>query len=51
MTVSVSTQGIEIELFGGAFCLFLGELYLRVPQIGEIAWNSTGFYMNRLPLS
>lgn len=36
--------GFSVSFGGARFCLFFGDLYIRVPKCFELAWNCTGFY-------
>lgn len=51
MKLSIGRWGFGLEVGGLVLWLFLGDIYLRCPRIGELAWNSTGFHVNRLPNS
>mgnify|MGYP001204030822 FL=1 len=47
MRVSIEAWGLSMELFGLVTHLYPGDVYFRVPWIGELAWNSTGLHVNR----
>lgn len=48
MELSIGRWGLHLRLAGLVIHAFIGDLYLRCPGIGELAWNSTGLYANRL---
>ncbi len=48
MTIKTSRWGFSVNVGGLAVEAFVGELYLRLPKIGELAWNGTGLYCNRI---
>lgn len=49
MRLSIGKWGIGLEIGGLVLWLFLGDIYLRLPRVGELALNSTGFHVHRLP--
>lgn len=51
MTCSIGKWGISVQLGGLAVWLYLGDVYLRCPKVGELAWNTTGLHLNRLPVA
>ncbi|GEK46019.1 hypothetical protein HPA02_03020 [Bisbaumannia pacifica] len=44
MRVACGKWGLGLSIGAFKFDMYLGDLYLRVPNVGELAWNSTGFY-------
>lgn len=49
MKIEIETSGLGLEIGGFALNLFWGDFYARLPRVGEVAWNCTGLYANRLP--
>jgi hypothetical protein len=47
MRLKVGRWGIGMVLGGVVVDLFLGDVFVRVPGVGELAWNQTGFYLDR----
>lgn len=47
MTITIGRWGIGLVIGGFVMDLFLQDVYLRVPRLGELAWNPTGFYVDR----
>lgn len=47
MKISIGRWGFGLEVGGFVMDLFLGDVYVRVPGVGELAWNHTGFFANR----
>ncbi|MDT0500321.1 MULTISPECIES: hypothetical protein [unclassified Halomonas] len=50
VTITIGLWGVGLRVGGLIINLYLGDLYFRIPQVGELAWNSLGLHMNRLPL-
>lgn len=50
MKIEIEMSGLGLEISGFALNLFWGDFYARLPHVGEIAWNHTGLYANRLPI-
>lgn len=48
MKVTVGAWGLGVSLSGVVVHLYLGDVYIRLPRVGELAWNYTGFYINRI---
>lgn len=51
MKVSFARWGFGLELGGFVLDIFLGDVYIKIPSVGELAWNLTGFYMDRPSVS
>lgn len=47
MKVEVKRWGIGLTIDGFVADLYLGDVYLRIPGICELAWNATGFFFDR----
>ncbi|AHC85789.1 hypothetical protein X970_17250 [Pseudomonas monteilii SB3101] len=39
--------GFSVSIGKVRFCLFIDDVYIRVPRCFELAWNSTGFYFGK----
>ena len=47
MSISFGRWGVSVEVRDFQLSVFLGDFYLKVPSVVEVAWNSTGFYCER----
>lgn len=47
MSILLGRWGIDFRLGSLVIHIFLGDLYLKVPKVGELAWNSTGFFLDK----
>ena len=48
MGVSLGKWGFAGSKVGGFVCdLHLGDVYIKVPGLGELAWNTVGLVSNR----
>lgn len=47
MSIALKRWGLEVRVCEFCLNLTLGDFYVRVPMLFEIAWNSTGFYVDR----
>lgn len=47
MKLIIGRWGMEFQLGGCVLSLYAGDVYLRCPGIGELAWNCTGFHADR----
>lgn len=48
MRISFARWGFGVEVGGFTLELYLGDVYIKVPSVGELAWNQTGFYVDRV---
>ncbi len=51
MKVRVERYGMGLAVGGFVVEVFLGDIYLKVPRVGELAWNSVGFFVDRAGVS
>lgn len=47
LRATIERAGIGIEIGRFELSLFWGDFYIRLPNIGEVAWNSIGFFADR----
>lgn len=47
MRVTLGRWGMGVTVGGFVADLFAGDVYLKVPKLGELAWNCTGFHIDR----
>jgi len=47
MELSVGRWGMGFRVGGMIAHLYRGDVYLRLPLFGELAWNSTGLHIER----
>ena len=47
MIIKFGRWGVGLMVGGFVVDLFLGNVYVRVPGVGELAWNQSGFYVDR----
>jgi len=47
MAVKLSSTGFALEAGGFTFHFYIGDVFVRIPRIVELAWNSTGFYVDK----
>lgn len=47
MRLKLERWGIEVGIGGIIIRLVLGDVFIRVPMVGLLAWNSFGFYMDK----
>lgn len=47
MSVSFGRWGVSVEVKNFQLRVFLGDFYLKVPSVVEVAWNSIGLYCER----
>ena len=40
--------GVDIRAGSCILRLVAGDIFIRLPGVGQIAWNATGFYADRL---
>lgn len=45
--MSVNQFGFSISIGKARLCLFIGDVYVRVPRCFELAWNSSGLYCGK----
>ena len=50
VTLTVGYWGLGLKIGDLVIHLFLGDLYLRIPKVGELAWNQLGLFIDRCPL-
>jgi|TARA_R110000851_G_scaffold176026_1_gene322564 hypothetical protein len=50
VTLTVGYWGLGLKIGDLVIHLFLGDLYLRIPKVGELAWNQLGLFIDRYPL-
>ncbi|MBD3657374.1 hypothetical protein [Marinobacter sp.] len=48
MKFEIGRWGASINIRDFSLSVFLGDVHLKVPSVVEIAWNSTGFYCEKL---
>ena len=48
MKVTAGVWGLGVAVMGLVIHLYWRDVYIRVPWIGELAWNCTGLHMNRI---
>ena len=48
MKIEIAFWGINLQIGGVKLHIFLGDIYFRLPRCFEVAWNSSGFYFDRL---
>ena len=46
MKLTVGKWGVGLEVGRLVINLFLGDIYLRVPMIGEFSYSSAGMYLD-----
>lgn len=46
MRITVGAWGVGVTVLGLVVHLYWGDTYIRVPWVGELAWNCTGLHMN-----
>ncbi|MDH0081706.1 hypothetical protein [Stutzerimonas stutzeri] len=39
--------GFSVSIGKARLCLFIGDVYVRMPRRFELAWNSSGFYLGK----
>lgn len=47
MGITLGGWGMGVVIGGMVVDLFVGDIYVRIPGVGELAWNSVGFVVNR----
>lgn len=47
MWLKLERRGIEVRLCSLIVRLVIGDVFIRVPIIGQVAWNSEGLFMDR----
>lgn len=47
MSLKLERWGVEVNAGNLTIRLVSGDFFIRVPMIGQVAWNSTGLYMDR----
>lgn len=50
MKIQIEASGVGLEVGRFVLGLFVGDFYVRLPNVGEVAWNQTGLHLNRLPI-
>lgn len=50
MKIQIEISGVGLEFGDFVLNLFVGDFYIRLPNVGEAAWNQTGLHLNRLPI-
>lgn len=48
MKITVGKWGAGGSIMGLVVHIYLGDTYIRIPFVGEMAWNCTGFHVNRI---
>ncbi|WP_164735624.1 hypothetical protein [Marinobacter sp. NP-4(2019)] len=48
MKFEIGRWGASINIRDFSLSVFLGDVHLKVPSVVEVAWNSTGFYCEKL---
>jgi hypothetical protein len=48
MQIRLEAWGMDLRVGAGVARLVAGDILLRVPRVGQIAWNHTGIYAERL---
>ena len=48
MQLTLERWGLDFRLGGCIVRLVSGDTFIRLPWIGQVAWNQTGFYADRL---
>jgi hypothetical protein len=48
MKITAGAWGMGVAIMGLVIHLYWGDVYIRLPWVGELAWNSTGLHMNRI---
>lgn len=49
VTLSIGFWGVGLKVGGLVIDLYLGDVYVRVPRVGELAWNQLGLCVDRYP--
>ncbi len=47
MWLKLERRGIEARVCSIIVRLVIGDVFIRVPIIGQVAWNSEGLFMDR----
>lgn len=47
MKFSIGKWGVGVEAGRLVILLYLGDVYLKIPLVGELAVNSSGFFTDR----
>jgi hypothetical protein len=48
MKLEIGRWGVGVAIGDFELRLFLGDFYLKIPERLEVAWNSTGRYIDRI---
>jgi len=48
MKLEIGRWGVGVAIGDFELRLFLGDFYLKIPRRLEVAWNSTGRYVDRI---
>lgn len=44
MSINTNGIGFDISIAGLELALYVGDIYLKIPHVLELAWNNQGFY-------
>lgn len=47
MLLKPENRGIDVRIGGIIIRLVLGDVFIRVPMVGQLAWNSIDFSMDK----
>ncbi|MDN3520823.1 hypothetical protein [Halomonas ramblicola] len=47
MRIEFTRRGMELTIMGLVVRLVAGDVFLRVPMVGLLAWNQCGLFMDR----
>ncbi|GHE22828.1 hypothetical protein GCM10017767_33490 [Halomonas urumqiensis] len=47
MRIELTRRGMELTIMGLKVRLVAGDVFLRVPMVGQLAWNQCGLSMDR----
>ncbi|RCX07061.1 hypothetical protein [Marinomonas foliarum] len=46
MKLTIDRWGVGLEIGSLIINLFVGDVYVRIPNVGELAYSSAGFYLD-----
>lgn len=47
MLLKLERSGIEVGVSGLIIRLVSGDVFIRVPMVGQMAWNQCGLFLDR----
>jgi hypothetical protein len=48
MRLTIERWGFDLRVSGCILRLVPGDTFIRLPRVGQLAWNHTGIYADRL---